>query len=107
MPTYGDLKYEHSLFCILPPPPQKKMIKPPSLTLSPHHQQLSTNRPSLQIIREWLKNLYEVLHKAQTIQICFYGCINIYKDKIINKCNHAPKTVLRIKKIMNFGATWA
>ena len=32
---------------------------------------------------------------------------NIYKDKIMNKCNHAPKTVLRIKKIMNFGATWA
>ena len=32
---------------------------------------------------------------------------NIYKDKIITKCNHAPKTVLRINKIMNFGATWA
>ena len=32
---------------------------------------------------------------------------NIYKDKMMNKCNHAPKTVLQIKKIMNFGATWA
>ena len=51
MPTSGDLKYEIPSFALSPPPPKKKkMTKPPSLALSPHHQQLRTNRPSLQII---------------------------------------------------------
>ena len=35
MPTSGDLKYEDSLFCIIPPPPKKNDQAPLTSTIPP------------------------------------------------------------------------
>ena len=55
-------------------PPAKKMTKPLTSTI-PATPTIKHKLTVCKLKWEWLRNLFEVLHKAQTIQICFYGCI--------------------------------
>ena len=103
MPTSGDLKCEVSLFCVIPPPQKKNQapltstIPPPPIIKHKSTQSANYNGNGLRIdMKSYIR------HRPSK-----FAFMVVYKDKIINKCNHAPKTVLQIKKIMNFGATWA
>ena len=91
-------------FVLSPPPPTKKnqasltsTIPPPPIIKHKSTQSANYNGNGLRIdMKSYIG------HRPSK-----FAFMVVYKDNIINKCNHAPKTVLQIKKIMNFGATWA